>query len=202
MAFVAYEIVLIGTSWGGLSALRELIAGLPAGFALPLVVVQHRHRESDHLLAPLLQDRTSLRVCDIEDKSPIEPQNVYVAPPDYHLLIEEGFFSLSTDEPVRYSRPSIDVTFESAADAYGPNAVGVILTGANADGASGLQRIHERGGLAFVQRPETAESPAMPTAAAHAVPAARLLTIHEIAVALGDLPAAPARTSSTTRGSE
>lgn len=190
MALVAYDIVLVGTSWGGLSAMRELVAGLPDGFALPLVVVQHRHRESDHLLASLLQDRTSLHVCEVEDKAPIEPGSVFVAPPDYHLLVEDGYFSLSTDEPVRFSRPSIDVTFESAADAYGSQAVGVVLTGANADGAVGLRRIYDRGGLAFVQRPDTAESPAMPAAAAEAVPRAQVLTIPEIAAALRALPAA------------
>lgn len=200
MGSVAYEIVVVGTSWGGLSALRELIAGLPAGFGLPMAVVQHRHRESDHLLASLLQDRTALQVCDVEDKAPIEPHNVYIAPPDYHLLIEDGYFSLSTDEPVRFSRPSIDVTFESAADAYGPHAVGVILTGANADGAMGLQRIHDRGGLTFVQRPDTAESAAMPAAAVRSVPRARVLTIAEIAAALGGLPVAPPRTGTATRG--
>lgn len=202
MTAVAYEIVLVGTSWGGLSALRELIAGLPEDFALPLVAVQHRHRESDHMLAGLLQDRTALRVCEVEDKAPIEPRNIYIAPPDYHLLVEEGYFSLSTDEPVRFSRPSIDVTFESAADAYGPHVVGVILTGANADGSMGLQRIHERGGLTFVQRPETAESPAMPAAAARAVPRARVLSIREIAAAIGALPVVPPRTGSAARGGE
>ncbi|HVX40906.1 MAG TPA: chemotaxis protein CheB [Gemmatimonadaceae bacterium] len=199
---MAYEIVVIGTSWGGLSALRELIGGLPPEFALPLIIVQHRHRESDHLLPTLLQDRTRLPVCDVEDKAPIERRNVYVAPPDYHLLVEDGYFSLSTDEPVRFSRPSIDVTFESAADAYGPRAVGVVLTGANADGAAGLERIHERGGLAFVQQPETAESPTMPAAAVRAVPLARVLTIAEIAKALASLPVAAARTGSASGAGE
>ena len=189
---MAYEIVVVGTSWGGLSALRELIAGLPAAFALPLIVVQHRHKQSDHLLTTLLQDRTPLCVCEVEDKAPIAPGNVYVAPADYHLLIERGYFSLSTDDPVRFSRPSIDVTFQSAADTYGSHAVGVVLTGANADGANGLKRIFDRGGLAFVQLPATAESPTMPAAALKTVPAARALTIEEIAHALRDLPIAVA----------
>lgn len=186
---MAYEIVVVGTSWGGLSALRELVRGLPAGFPLPLVIVQHRHRQSNHLLTSLLQDSTSLPVCEIEDKAPIVAGNVHVAPADYHLLIEPGYFSLTIDEPVRYSRPSIDVTFMSAADAYASRAVGVILTGANADGSRGLERIHERGGLALVQLPATAESPMMPAAALRAVPAARALAIGEIAAALSDLPA-------------
>src|SRR5206468_3826224 len=106
---------------------------------------------------------------------------------DYHLLIEPGFFSLSMDEPVRYSRPSIDVTFVSAADTYGAQSVGVVLTGANGDGSRGLRRIVDRGGLAFVQSPETAESPTMPAAALAAVPNARALAIPEIAAALSVL---------------
>jgi two-component system, chemotaxis family, protein-glutamate methylesterase/glutaminase len=185
---VAYEIIVVGTSWGGLSALRELISGLPADFALALVLVQHRHRESNHLLSSLLQDGTRLQVCDVEDKAPIRPGSVHVAPADYHLLVENGYFSLSTDEPVQFSRPSIDVTFQSAADTYGARAVGVVLTGANSDGSRGLRRIFDRGGLAFVQSPDTAESPAMPQSAARCVPGARVLPIPEIAHALADLP--------------
>ena len=186
---MAYEIVVVGTSWGGLSALRELILGLPPTLGLPVVVVQHRHKQSDHLLTTLLQDETPLCVCEVEDKAPIVAGNVYVAPADYHLLVDRGFFTLTTDEPVRYSRPSIDVMFESAADAYGAHTVGVVLTGANADGSVGLRRIVDRGGLAFVQEPVTAESPTMPAAALQAVPQARVLTISEIAKAISALPA-------------
>lgn len=182
--------MVVGTSWGGLSALRELIVGLPATLGVPVVVVQHRHKQSDHLLPTLLQDETSLCVCEVEDKAPMTAGSVYVAPADYHLLIESGFFSLSMDEPVRFSRPSIDVTFQSAADAYGARAVGVVLTGANADGAQGLRRIVARGGLGFVQLPATAESPTMPQAAINAVPQARVLTISEIATEIAALPVA------------
>jgi len=184
---VAYRIVVIGTSWGGLAALRELVGALPSSFKLPVVLVQHRHRESDHLLATLLQDRAALKVCEVEDKSPICAGSIYVAPADYHLLIEGNHFALSTEEPVRYSRPSIDVTFTSAADRYGAGTIGVVLTGANADGAAGLERIASRGGLAVVQAPETAESPAMPTAALRAVPAAKVLTITGIGALLAGL---------------
>jgi two-component system chemotaxis response regulator CheB len=187
---VAYEIVVVGTSWGGLSALRELVSGLPAGFGVPVVLVQHRHRQSDHLLSSLLQERTALVVSEVEDKAPVEPGNVYVAPADYHLLIERGFFSLSTEAPVRYSRPSIDVTLSSAADSYAERTVGVVLTGANSDGSRGLRRIFDRGGLAIVQDPSTAESPTMPAAAVRCVPAARVLTISQIAEVLVALPAA------------
>jgi two-component system chemotaxis response regulator CheB len=195
---VAYEIVVVGTSWGGLAAIRQLIGGLPPTFALPIVVVQHRHKNSDHLLTSLLQDHTPLRVCDVEDKAPIVGGNIYVAPADYHLLVDHGQFSLSTEEAVLFSRPSIDVTFTSVADAYGPRAVGVVLTGANADGAQGLRRIFDRGGLAFVQRPETAESATMPAAAIRAVPGARALTIPEIAARLALLPVAVASRSATS----
>ena len=186
---MAYEIVVVGTSWGGLSALRELIVELPATLGLPVVVIQHRHKQSDHLLTTLLQDETPLRVCEVEDKAPMTAGNVYVAPADYHLLVEPGYFSLSMDEPVRFSRPSIDVTFQSAADTYGARVVGVVLTGANADGAAGLRRIVSRGGLGFVQTPQTAESPTMPQAAIDAVPEARVLPIAAIAGAIAMLPA-------------
>lgn len=188
---VFYEIVVIGTSWGGLRALKTLVGGLPADFGIPLVIVQHRHRDSEDVLASLIQECTPLRVCEVEDKQPIEPGHVFVAPPDYHLLIERGSLALSTEAPVRYSRPSIDVTFTSAADAYGAHTVGVVLTGANADGAMGLAHIVERGGLAFVQDPTNAMSPTMPAAAAKAVPKARVLGLEGIADALGRLRPAP-----------
>ena len=190
---MAYELVVIGTSWGGLSALRELIGGLPKDVGLPVVVVQHRHRESNDAMAGLLQDGTPLRVAEVEDKAPILGGAVHVAPADYHLLIDDGFFSLSTDAPVSYSRPSIDVTFASAADAYGDRVIGVILTGANADGSRGLKRIVDRGGIALVQLPATAESPAMPEAAIRTVPKARVLTLEEIASTIGELSAKGAK---------
>ena len=148
------------------------------------------------MLATLLQDRTSLGVHEVEDKAPIVPGNVYVAPADYHLLIEPGHFSLSTDEPVRYSRPSIDVTFVSAADTYGAKVIGVVLTGANADGSRGLKRIVDRGGMAFVQSPATAESATMPTAAIRCVPQASVMAIGEIAAALTKLASSPVEASS------
>jgi len=185
---VAFEIILVGTSWGGLHALRTLVGGLPPDYPVPVVLIQHRHRESNHFLSSLLQERTRLNVCEIEDKSPIEVGNVYVAPADYHLLVEDGYFSLSLDEPERFSRPSIDVTFSSAADSYGAGAVGVVLTGANADGARGLRRIVDRGGLAIVQDPASAESPTMPTAAIAATPGARVMPLGEIAPFLTTLP--------------
>jgi two-component system, chemotaxis family, protein-glutamate methylesterase/glutaminase len=185
-----YEMVVVGASWGGLAAVRTLAGGLPRGLGLAVVVVQHRHKDSDRLLASLLQDRTALTVCEVEDKQPILPGHLFVAPADYHLLVERGHFSLSTDAPVRFSRPSIDVAFTSAAEAYGPRTVGVVLTGANADGANGLAKIAEHGGLAIVQEPATAESSTMPRAALDAVPSARVLPIPAIANLLAALPIA------------
>jgi len=189
LAGVGYDIAVVGTSWGGLAALRTLIAGLPESFSMAMAIVQHRHKDSDHLLRTLLQERSALTVCEVEDKMPIEHGTVYVAPPDYHTLVEPGYFSLSTEGPVRYSRPSIDVMFASAADSYTHRTVGVVLTGANSDGADGLRLISDRGGLALVQDPATAESPTMPRAAARAVPRARVLSLPEIVRFLGELPA-------------
>lgn len=189
---ICYEIVVVGTSWGGLRALKSLVGALPRDFGIPIVIIQHRHRDSENLLAGLLQESTELRVCEVEDKQPIEPGHVFVAPPDYHLLVERGSLALSTEAPVRYSRPSIDVTFHSAADVYGARTVGVVLTGANADGSQGLAHIVERGGLAFVQDPTDAASPTMPKSAVKAVPSAKVLPIEGIAAALAALrPAQP-----------
>lgn len=158
-------LVVVGASWGGLHALGTLLAALPETLAAPLVLVQHRARESEGLLAELLQQTTPRPVRDVEDKEPIVPRTVYVAPPDYHLLVEDGHLSLSTDAAVRYSRPSIDVTFSSAAEALGRHVLGVVLTGANDDGARGVRRVVDRGGRALVQDPATAEVRTMPEAA-------------------------------------
>jgi two-component system, chemotaxis family, protein-glutamate methylesterase/glutaminase len=186
---VGYDLVVVGTSWGGLAALRTLVAGLPATFMMAITLVQHRHKDSDHLLRVLLQERAALEVCEVEDKMPVEHGRIYVAPPDYHTLVESGYFSLSTEAPVRYSRPSIDVTFSSAASSYGHRTVGIVLTGANADGAEGLRQISDRGGMAIVQDPGTAESPTMPAAAAKAVPRARVMPLPAIVAYLRELPA-------------
>lgn len=186
---VGYDIVVVGTSWGGLAALRTLVAGLPDSFQMAVALVQHRHKDSDHLLRTLLQERSTLRVFEVEDKMPLEHGHIYVAPPNYHTLIEPGYFSLSTEAPVRFSRPSIDVTFASAADSYAHRTVGIVLTGANDDGAEGLRRISDRGGLAIVQDPESAESRPMPEAARKAVPRARVMTLDAITAFVAQLPA-------------
>jgi two-component system chemotaxis response regulator CheB len=162
-------LVVVGASWGGLHAVSAILRGLPADHRAPLVVVQHRSREAEGLLARLLQDITPLEVCEVDDKQSVLPGHVYVAPPDYHLLVEDGVegahFTLSTDGPVRYSRPSIDVTMVAAAEAYGSRALAVVCTGANDDGARGARRIVDRGGAALVQDPGTAEVRTMPDAA-------------------------------------
>ena len=173
-------IAVVGASWGGLAALTELVARLPKTFPVPVAVVQHRSRHADNLLAGLIQDVTQLRVIDVEDKEPLEAGNVYIAPANYHMMVEKGHLSLTTDPLVRFSRPSIDVTFMSAADAYPGATLGVVLTGANDDGSRGLRLIVDRGGKAIVQDPETAESPTMPLAAARAVPEAEVLPLSEI----------------------
>lgn len=175
------SIVVVGASWGGLGALSCIIGGLPADFEVPVAVVQHRSRYADNLLAPLLQDVTRLRVVEVEDKEPLLPGNVYIAPANYHMLVDNGFLSLNTDPLVRFSRPSIDVTFMSAADTYPRSTAGVILTGANDDGARGLRHIVDRGGRAVVQDPLTAVSPVMPRAAQKAVPEADIVPLADIA---------------------
>ena len=188
-----YSVVAIGTSWGGLSALSKLLGGLPGDYKLPVVVVQHRGKDSDRLLPQLLQDATDLRVCEVDDKDPVMPGTVHVAPANYHLLFDDGYLSLTVEEPVRFSRPSIDVMFSSAADAYGQKAIGVVLTGANEDGSRGLADIARRGGKALVQDPKTAEIPIMPIAAINAVPSAEVLPLDKLARRLVELSEEPAK---------
>ena len=185
------SLVVIGASWGGLNAMSKLFSAMPGDFAVPIVVVQHRSRHADNLLASLLQDVTPLRVVDVEDKEPLDPQSVYIAPANYHLLVETGYLSLTTDPLVRFSRPSIDVTFMSAGDAYRAGTVGVVLTGANDDGARGLRHIVDRGGKGIVQDPTTAESVAMPAAALKMVPEAEVLPLSDIPPRLVSLTSKP-----------
>jgi two-component system, chemotaxis family, protein-glutamate methylesterase/glutaminase len=176
---VRLSMIAVGASWGGLKALRAIAHGLPAEFPVPITFVQHRSKESIGL-RELLQDCTSLKVCEVEDKQPIMHGYIYLAPPDYHLLVDGDVFSLTVDEPVRFSRPSIDVFFESVAERFGPEAAGIVLTGANDDGSRGLRRIAALGGVAMVQDPRTAESPIMPRAALRAVPSARILSLERV----------------------
>jgi two-component system chemotaxis response regulator CheB len=183
----AVALVAIGASWGGLHAIETVLSALPEDFGAPIVIAQHRQIDSDGMLVRLLDARCSLTVCDAEDKQGLEPGTVLVAPPDYHLLVEADTVALSVDAPLNFSRPSIDILFSSAADAYGARMAGVILTGANADGALGLAQIAGRGGTAIVQDPQTAERREMPEAALWAVPEARVLQLDEIGPALAQL---------------
>ena len=179
-------LIVIGVSAGGLKALATLLQGLGPDFTIPIAIVQHRSRDSDSL-ALVLQEYTPLRLREIEDKMPIEPGNVYVAPPDYHTLIDDGHFALSVDAPVVYSRPSIDVLFESAADELGERLAGIVLTGANQDGARGLRRIVQRGGRAIVQDPDSAEVGVMPRAALQQVPNAKVVALPDMGAYLNTL---------------
>jgi two-component system, chemotaxis family, protein-glutamate methylesterase/glutaminase len=179
-----YDLVVMGTSTGGLHALTRLLADLPASFPLPIAIVQHRSRDSDERLSLLLGGASHLPVYEAEDKQPLQTPGVYLGPPDYHLLIEADSVALSTEEPVAYSRPSIDVLFESAAYSRGSAVIGVLLTGANQDGTRGLQRIKARGGYVIVQNPDSAESAFMPKHAVKNLHPDRVLNLEQIAAEL------------------
>ncbi len=215
-------LIAIGASWGGLGALQRLLAALPRTFEIPLVVVQHRGKEGDGKLSQVLQRSSTLPVVEVCDKQPVEGGRVYLAPPDYHVLVEglplshlpaprrisgsgagvgppgapSAFglgdaaearrrdyrtFALSVDPPVSWARPSIDALFESVAQAFGPQAVGVVLTGAGRDGVTGLCAIRDAGGVTVVQDPKTAEAPQLPEAAVRVCRPAHVLPLEEIA---------------------
>lgn len=179
------EAVVIGASAGALEALSILLPALPADYRLPLMVVVHVPPDKPSVLVDLFQQKCHIRVREAEDKAPIEQGTVYFAPPDYHLLIEKDkSLALSSDEPVLFSRPSVDVLFETAADAYGPGLLAVVLTGANQDGANGLRAVMNAGGTVIVQRPEDAFASAMPEAALAASPEAQTFSLEEIALYL------------------
>ena len=178
------NLIVVGASAGGLKALEMGLGALPRGFPVPIVAVQHRARESGDTFAEVLGKASALPVHEVEDDDQLRAPGVYLAPPDYHVLIEPGRVALSVDEPVSYSRPSIDVLFESAADAYGAKVCAVLLTGANADGAKGLVRIKQAGGYAIVQDPHTAESPEMPAAGIASAAVDVVLPLEQIAAEL------------------
>ncbi len=179
--------LVIGASYGGLSALQTILLELSPAFPLPVVVVQHRRKDAHDGLCEFLRKRSRLPLGEPNDKEAVEPGRVYLAPADYHLLLERDIFTLSTESPVGHARPSIDVLFESAAAVYRTRLIGVILTGANRDGARGLAGIKARGGLAIVQDPQSAESRAMPEAAIAATAVDRILPLPEIAPFLNEL---------------
>ncbi|TSJ79698.1 chemotaxis protein CheB [Rariglobus hedericola] len=176
------ECIVIGGSAGSIDALINILPALPRDFALPVLVVIHLPPNERSLLAEIFGPRCQLPVKEAEDKEPLAGGTIYFAPPNYHLLVESDFtLSLSSDEPVFYSRPAIDILFETAADAYGNGLRAVVLTGASSDGAAGLRAVHRVGGLCFVQRPDTAEVSLMPQSALEACPAARSLNVQQIA---------------------
>ena len=161
-----YETVVVGTSAGGLNALTAILGKLPQEYKIPIIVVQHRSKDSLELLEQVLQQKCRIRIKQADEKEAISAGIIHVAPPDYHLLVEmDKTFSLSSDPPVQFSRPSIDVLFESAASAFRRNLVGIILTGSNDDGASGIATISHFGGLTIAQDPREAQYSFMPQAA-------------------------------------
>ncbi len=166
----------------------DLYRFCPAGYGLPVIIVVHVPPDRKSVMAELFQAKCSIEVHEAEDKEPINRGTAYFAPPDYHLLVEANkSLSLSNDEPVLYSRPSVDVLFESAADAYGPGLIAIVLTGANQDGAKGLKAVAEAGGIAIVQNPEGAYASAMPEAAIAECPKPQVLSLQEIAAYLQDV---------------
>ena len=181
---MSFEVVIVGTSTGGLKALQTLLSGLPAEFSLPIVIAQHRGKDLESGLCEYLCEFTCLPVIEPDDKEPLRDGHVYLAPRDYHLLIENRSFALSTAQSVRFARPSIDVLFESAADAFQTRAIGVILTGANTDGAQGLATIKSRGGFTIVEDPASAAARELPDAAIAQAAPDRILALDQIAPCL------------------
>lgn len=161
-----HKVVVIGGSAGSLDVILKLFSAIPSNTGATFIVVIHRKNDSDSIFADLLGSRSKMKVSEVEDKEELLPDRIYIAPPDYHLLIEDAHsFSLDSSEKIHFSRPSIDITFESVAEVFGKRAVGMLLSGANADGAEGLRKIKQAGGIAIVQNPETADVGFMPAQA-------------------------------------
>jgi two-component system chemotaxis response regulator CheB len=176
-----YEAIVIGVSSGGLNAMKIMFSLLPKDFNSPIIIVQHVSPRSDNQWIKILNDQSNLIIIEADEKENIEKGKVYIAPPNYHLMIErDKTFSLTIDERVNFARPSIDVLFESAAEAYKSNLIGVVLTGSNHDGTKGIKRIKECGGLAIIQNPDTAESAFMPASAINAIQADYILPLENI----------------------
>jgi two-component system chemotaxis response regulator CheB len=190
----AIDGVAIGTSAGGIEALSVLLPALPPTLQAAVFVVIHLPRERPSLLVDVFQPKCAVPVREAQDKDVVEPGTVYFAPPDYHLLIERGpELALSADDLVNFSRPSVDVLFESAADVYGTRLLGIILTGASHDGAVGLDAVRRAGGRTMVQRPDTAHVPVMVEAALRRGPVDYVLPLDEIAALLRSLDGGRAR---------
>ncbi|HMH27190.1 MAG TPA: chemotaxis protein CheB [Steroidobacteraceae bacterium] len=184
------DAVVIGASAGGIEALSVLLPALSRGLRPPVFIVLHLPRDRPSILADIFAQKCVVPVREAEDKEMVTSGTVYFAPSDYHLLVDQGpQLALSADEPVHHSRPSVDVLFESAADIYEDRLLGIILTGANEDGASGLAAVHDAGGVTIVQRPDTARAPHMALSALKLRPADWVLTLNEIAGMLQTLDA-------------
>lgn len=181
MSGIQARAVVFGASAGAVQALSAILPRLPRGYPWPLLAVVHvPSGRSD--MAPLFQSRCAIAVREPDDKEPIMPGTLYFAPPDYHLLVERDHsIALTMDDPVLFSRPSIDVLFESAAEIYGPGLTAVVLTGANEDGAAGARAVAAAGGTVLVEDPETALVAAMPSAAIAHCPTAHVLSLDAIA---------------------
>ena len=182
-----YRLIVFGCSWGGFYALREIFGSLPPDFRVPIVVVQHRMAQAEDSLHSSMQSASRLPIADVTDKEPLLGGAIYLAPSDYHTIVEGKYLALSTEEVVQFARPSIDVLFESAANSYGGDLIAVILTGANEDGAEGLRRVKELGGYTIVQHPDTAIRREMPDAALAKVRPDRVMTLSEIGPHLVEL---------------
>lgn len=158
-----YKVLIIGGSAGSLEVLMKLLPNLTSIPSFAMVFVLHRKNAKDATLEELIAIKTSIPVKEVEDKTSFLPGYIYIAPPDYHLLFEKNnVLSLDTSEKINYSRPSIDVSFESAAEVYGPSLIAILLSGANADGTNGLLAVKDAGGITIVQNPDTAQMPLMP----------------------------------------
>jgi len=176
-----YEAIVIGVSSGGMTALKFIFSALPAVFSIPIIIVQHISAHSDNEWIELLNGKSHLTIKEADEKEKIEIGNVYIAPANYHLLIEsDKTFSLTIDERVNFARPSIDVLFESAAEAYKNKLIGIVLTGSNNDGTKGIKRIKELGGMVVIQDPETSESSTMPASAIAAIQPDYILSLEKI----------------------
>jgi two-component system, chemotaxis family, protein-glutamate methylesterase/glutaminase len=184
---MGFQIVVVGTSLGGFHALKTILGGLPKDFPLPVVVAQHRSIEESELFVPLLASHVPLPVIEINDKQELLEGRIFVGPANYHILIDGSHLALSTEGPVLYARPSIDVLFESAAESFGEGVLGILLTGMSRDGTAGLKRIRERSGFTVVQDPSTAEGRIMPETAIESAVADKVLPLEKIAPYLLDL---------------
>ena len=179
------ELIVIGTSAGGIRAITELLKPLPKNFCLPIVIVLHRLKNASSNLEEVLQHKCAIKIKEADEKEVIEPSTVYLAPANYHLLIEKNkTFSLDYSELVNWSRPSIDITFESAAAIYQKNLLGILLTGANTDGAIGMKAIMDNGGYTIAQNPEAAEVRSMPESAVKNGAAKSVMNLQDIATSL------------------